>query len=372
MKTNEVVGLVFSNVHDSNVPELTEKRAIASVLFGGRYRLIDFTLSNLVNSGISKVGLITQNNYRSLIDHIGSGKPWDLDRKSGGIYLLPPYVSAGVGRFKGSVEAIDGAMTFLKRSKEKYVVMCNADVVSSMNIENIVDFHIDNCADITICYKNGTMPENRRDVLALETEKGGKVKRLYLEEGGTENTDFSLGVCVIEREFLISLIEEARRDNLTNFSRDVVMPQLGKCSVYAYKIDSYAEVIDSNSSYVKANMMLLDPEVRRSLFQKKRPVFTKSRDNMPTRYGISSKVENSIVGEGCVIDGTVKNSIIFRNVTVEDGANVENCIIMQGSVVKKNSECKYMVADKNTTISEDAVIKGTENYYSFIRKNSKV
>ena len=117
MKTNEVVVLVFTNIQNSNIQELTEKRAIASVLFGGRYRLIDFTLSNLVNSGISKVGLITQNNYRSLIDHIGSGKPWDLDRKSGGIYLLPPYVSAGVGRFKGSVEAIDGAMTFLKRSK---------------------------------------------------------------------------------------------------------------------------------------------------------------------------------------------------------------------------------------------------------------
>lgn len=372
MRANDVVGLVFANVHDSNISELTGERAIASVLFGGRYRLIDFTLSNLVNAGISKVGLITQNNYRSLLDHIGSGKPWDLDRKSGGIYLLPPYVEAGVGRFKGSIEALGSSLTFLKRCKEKYVVMCNADVVSSINIENVVDFHIEKGSDITICYKNGVMPENRRDVLALKADEDGKVTELYLEEGGAENTDFSLGVCVIERELLIDIITEGRKQNLTNFSRDIVMPSLGKMKIFAYLIDSYAEVIDSNSSYVAANMKLLDPEVRRKLFLKKRPVFTKSRDNMPTRYGVNSDVSNCLIGEGCVINGKVKNSIIFRNVEIGENAEIENCIIMQGSVVGNGADCKYIVADKNVKISDGAKISGTEKYYSFIRKNSEV
>lgn len=372
MRANEVVGLVFANVHDDNISNLTGPRAMASVLFGGRYRLIDFSLSNLVNSGISKVGIITESNYQSLMDHVGAGKPWDLDRKSGGLYILPPYMAKGVGKFRGSLEALEGALTFLKRCKEKYVVMCNADVVSSINIENVVDFHIENDADITVCYKNGVMPKNDRDVLSLKVADGGKVTSVQLEDAGVENTDFSLGVFVISTELLISIITEARKHNMHDFSRDVILGGFDKFKVCGYKIDSYAEVIDSPYNYVKANMMLLNSDVRHNLFNRKRPVFTKSRDNMPTRYGINSKVENSIIGEGCVINGTVKNCVIFRNVNVADGAVLENCIIMQGSDIGENAKCRYVVADKNTKIADGTEIAGAETYYSFIKKNAEI
>lgn len=374
MRANEVMGLVFANVRDKNISELTDYRAMASVFFGAKYRLIDFTLSNLVNSGIYKVGVLTESNYRSLMDHISSGKPWDLDRKYGGLYILPPYNTAEVGRFKGTVRALDSAMTFLSRSKEKYVVMCNANVVSNIDIEAVVDSHLKSDCDITVCYKNGTMPENKRDMIALNVDGKGNVTDIRLDAKGTENVNYSLGIWVIEKELLMKLISEAAARNLYDFSRDVVMAlfNAGKLKVKGYEITTYAEVLDSPQSYVDASMKLLDASVRRELFVKNRPIYTKSRDNMPTRYGVSSDISNTLLGEGCVIDGTVKNSIIFRDVIIESGAVVENCILMQGVKVGKNSHLKYVAADKNTEISENSEIFGAEKYYNFIKKDAKI
>lgn len=372
MRANEVMGIVFANVHDRYISALTEQRAMASLPFGGRYRMIDFSLSNLVNAGISKVGVITESNYRSLMDHIGSGKPWDLDRKAGGLFILPPYNTAEAGGFSGHVEGLIGAMQFLRRSKEKYVVMCDADVVSNIDIEAVVDSHIARGADVTVCYKNGTMPINDRDVLAFKTDKNFKIEEIYLEEQGKEKVDFSLDIFVIERELLISLILEASSKNLSNFSRDVIMPKVSALNIYGYKVDNYAEVIDSLEVFVNANMKLLDPKARKELFVSTRPVYTKSRDNMPTRYGIDAKVTNSLVADGCVIDANVKNCIIFRDVTVGSGSSLENCIIMQGATIGQNTNLKYVVADKNAAVGDNVQMFGAPTYSSFIKKNAKI
>lgn len=372
MRANEVMGIIFANAHDRYLSDLTQNRAIASVLFGGRYRLIDFPLSSLVNAGIGKVGVITENNYRSLMDHIGSGKPWDLDRKSGGLFILPPYNTAEAGDFNGHIEGLWGAMTFLRRSKEKYVVLCDADVVCNIDIEALVDRHIETGADITLCYKHGTMPENDRDVMAFTMTSDHKIDDICFKSGNTPNVDFSLDIFVMERELLIALILEASSRNLRNLSRDIIMPKVKTLSLYGYEITGYAEVMDGMDSYVRANMKLLDPEVRRELFAADRPIYTKSRDNMPTRYGVNAKTYNSLIGDGSVILGTVRNSIIFRDVTVEEGAVLENCIIMQGAKIGKNAKLKHIVADKNAVISDSTEMAGAATYPSFVKKGSRI
>ena len=372
MKNNDVIGLLFANVRDRNLESLTSLRAAASVPFGARYRLIDFALSNLVNAGINKVGVITANNYRSLMDHIGSGKPWDLDRKAGGLFILPPYSTYDVGSYHGSVGALGGAMTFLRRCKEKYVVLCDANIVINIDIKQIVKEHIKSGRDITVCYKNGDMPANNLNLLALNVEASGEISQICFCEEGTPNQNYAIGIFVMDRELLMKLTVDAINKNLKHFSRDIIMANHGSLSMNGYKIESYAQLMASQNSYVKASMDLLRPEVRRDLFVKDRPVYTKSRDNMPTRYGVAAKVNQSLIGEGCVIAGEVKNCIIFRDVIVEEGAVLENCILMQGTKIGKNAKLKFIVADKNTTISEGVEMSGAPEYYSFIKKDAKI
>ena len=371
MIKNEVMGILFTNVHDEYLGELTKKRAVASIPFGARYRLIDFSLSNLVNAGISKVGVITKANYQSLMDHIGSGKYWDLDRKKGGLFILPPYNTVESGLAESKVDALGGIMTFLRRSTEKYIVMCDANVVSNVDIDAIIQYHKQRKADVTFAYKNGVMPRNDHDRISFTLGKNGKVTDIRLDDSGT-NCNFSLHMVVLERELLISLIKEAQSKNLKHLTRDVFMSKANELEYFGYKVDTYAAVIDSCESYVKANIDLLDKKVRDKLFCSERPIYTKNRDNMPAKYDIGAAVTNSLVGDGAVIKGTVKNSIIFRDVTVGANTVIENCIIMQGCTVGKNVVLKYVAADKNTVISDNSEITGNKNYTVILPKETTV
>lgn len=372
MKNNNVMGVVFANVHDDLIRELTEVRSMASIPFGGRYRMIDFPLSNLVNAGVSKVGVIPKYNYHSLMDHLGSGKPWDLDRKSGGLSILPPYVNSDIRIDTGHIDSLSTVMNYLKGTKEKYIVLCDADVVGNIDISKMLSAHFESGADITIAYKNGPLPKSNRDIMSFEMDKDGRINKVRIPENYGVTCDFSLDVMVMERTLLMTIVKDAMEENMSRKLMDVISSKIKQLKIYGYAVKEFAWVIDGTESYANANFALLNPKVRSELFAKERPIYTKTRDDVPTRYGLNSKVKNSLIADGCVIDGEVTNCIIFRGVHIEEGANLSNCIIMQDSIIRRAADLKYVIADKNTEITEGRALCGAPTHYMTIRKFSKV
>ena len=372
MKNNNVMGVVFANVHDDLIRELTEVRSMASVPFGGRYRMIDFSLSNLVNAGISKVGIIPKYNYHSLMDHLGSGKPWDLDRKSGGLSILPPYLTSDVDVHAGHIDSLNTVMGYLRGSKEKYIVLCDSDVVGNIDISKMLAAHKENDADITIGYKNGPLPISKNDIMAFEMDKSGRVIKIRKPETYGVTCDFSLDVVVMKRTLLMDLVQTAREENMSRRWLDVISSRVNELKIFGYAVKEFAWVIDGTESYANANFALLNPKVRAELFTNERPIYTKNRDDVPTRYGLSSKVSNSLIADGCVIEGEVTNCIVFRGVKVEEGASLSNCIIMQDAIVRRAADLKYVIADKNTEITEGRALCGAPTHYMAIRKSAKV
>ncbi len=370
--TNDMLGIVFTNVHDELIHELTAQRSMASVPFGGRYRLIDFTLSNLVNAGVSDVGIITKANYRSLMDHIGSGKFWDLDRKVGGLVLLPPYSTSEAGIYEGQVGALIGILEYLKHAHETYVALCDADVISNLDLAAMLRDHVSNGADVTVAYKHGPLPRNLRDLMSFDVDETGRIRDIRIEGNCGAERDYSLDIIILERRLLIELVEAAASQGRTSFARDILQPRAESLRIFGRRVDTFAEVIDSAEHYVAANLRLLDRAARRELFTPERPIYTKIRDNMPTRYGLESKVSNALIADGCVIEGEVENCILFREVTVGKGAVLRNCIVMQGSEIGAGASLSYATLDKNVKVSPGAVLQGTEKCATFVRKGAVV
>lgn len=372
MRSNKILGIVFPNVHDELMGELTERRSMGSVPFCGRYRLIDFSLSNLVNAGISTVGIVTKYNYQSLMDHIGTGKAWDLDRKSGGLFFLPPYSNNDAKIYKGHLDGLAGAMHFLKSSKLRYVVLCDADVISNFDLSDMINKHIESGADATIAYKKGKMPLNHHDVMAF-TLDGDKITDITFAAPEQKDCNFSLDITVMSREKLIEIVKYGYEHNLTSLSRDIFQKAYNDLDMRGYEVTSYAAVMDSPESYARITAEVVgNADIRKQLFLSERPVFTKIRDDMPTLYGLDSAVKNSLIADGCVIEGTVINSVLFRGVKVGKGAVVENSIVMQDSVVMENSEVQYVTLDKKVTVEAGKTLRGTSIYPIYVRKGAKV
>lgn len=372
MKAKNVIGLVFANVHDELIGELAAARSMASVPFGGRYRLIDFPLSCMVNAGISNVGVIPKYNYHSLLDHLGSGKAWDLDRKSGGLSILPPYVNSDISMCTNRLKSINAISGYLNRTKEEYVLLCDAGVVGNIDLTALLERHAESGAEITVAYKNGSMPQNEGDVMALEMAPGGRVQQIKMISQSGVPCNYSLNLIVMKKDLMIKLANEAVMNNKTSLWRDVFQAGVQQLNIYGYEVPGSVWVIDSPATFAKANFALLQSNVRQDIFCAERPIYTKIRDDVPTRYGLSSKVSNSLIADGCFIEGTVENSIIFRGATVGEGTVVKNCIIMQDCVIGKNADLAYMVLDKNVTISDGTRMCGAETHLTFIRKNAVV
>lgn len=370
MRTSAVSGLIFANANDNMLKKLTANRSMASVPFGARYRIIDFALSNLVNAGVMSVGIITKENYRSLMDHVGSGVAWDLDRKNGGIYMIPPYYKSGVKRYMGSVSAMNGAMDFIERCSGEYIVLYNSHTIANIDISKAFKQHLATKADVTMVYHNGILPKDYDGKWFLTLGDDNRVTEMSFDEKEGE-VSYGLGVSIIKKDLLIKLVKEACEDDLVSFVKDVLANKLKTLKIYGFLHDEFVALMDNTATYYESSMSLLDKKVRDQLFNKKRPIYTKVRDGMPTRYGTKSKVKNSLLGDDCIIEGEVKNSILFRGVKVEKGAKVENCILMQETIVGKDAQLYNVIADKNAVISSEMVLKGSETRYCFVEKNHK-
>lgn len=369
------VGIIFSNMHDTNIPELTLKRTMASVPFGGRYRMIDFALSNMVNSGISKVGIITRNNYQSLMDHLGSGKDWDLARKNGGLFILPPF---GDGRstalYKSRLEALKGVLSFIERSTEEFVVLSDSDNICNIDLAKIVDSHIEKNADITVVCRTDDIEEGTcKVVTGLTYGKQMLVTDVCHPLGVTGRATIGINIYVMKRTLLASLVNDAVARGDDSFELDVIGKNLNRLKIVAYEHEGAFYIISNTPKYLECNLKLLDKTARDELFNVPyRPILTKVKDSPPTRYSDNAKVANSFIADGCEIDGHVENCIIFRDVKVARGAVVRNSVIMQNTYIGSNSSLNYCITDKNVTIRNNRVLSGCDVQPYFLIKNSLI
>ena len=368
-----VLGLVFANMHDTTLGDMTKNRTMGSVMFGGRYRLIDFPLSNMVNSGISEVGVITKSNYQSLLDHLGSAREWDLARKKGGLYILPPFGNVESTLYRGRIEALYGAMSFIKHSRAKYVILSDCDVVTNIDYKPIVAAHIESGADITAVAHTGVYSSDdikTSTVFNVDADKNVTSVLINPDISGTCTT--SLNVFVMSMDFLIETVNDAMARGNVSFERNILQEKCRELKIKIYEYDNYFSKLNSPESYFKSNMALLEPENARKLFVSKRSIYTKASDNAPVKYDLDSKVSNSLVADGCIIEGEVENSVLFRGVKVGKGAKVKNCILMQGTVVGDNAELNYLITDKNVSICENHILTSSPQYPMYVGKGASV
>ncbi len=399
MKT---LGIIFSNIYDDCLKELTEKRTVASLPFGSKYRQIDFAVSNFSNSGIKNVGVITKYNYGSLMDHLSNREFFDLNCKNECLNIIPPFFLNSSSVYKGKMEALYNALSFLQKGDYENVILSDTNIILNINFKKVLERHIKLNADITavsvnlnLKSKNPTAAErtdncnnalnenvyfyinkNKRitDVLISKLSETEMVKKQQKESSFNKNNKkniFSaLNMYVIKRSVLISLILNAYELNEISFERFVLQNGIlnKKLKAYIYEFNGIYLKNDNIQNYFYNNMALLKSEVRKELFIKERPILTKVLDEVPSRFGQNAIVENSLISDGCIINGKVKNSIIFRSVTVEENATVENAVIMQNSYISKNAEIYYSILDKNVIVKSGTILKGAETHAVTVKK----
>lgn len=367
-----VLGLIFASMHDSYVSELTKQRTMGSIPFGGRYRLIDFPLSNFVNSGVSEVGVITKSNYSSLLDHLGSGRDWDLSRKKGGLHLLPPYSQTG-GIYKGRLDALSNIWSFVEHSNAKYVILSNCDVVTTIDFNPVLKQHKETEADITLIYSRGYYDSEKNNCATiLELKEDNTLGGVLVDPAISGELNQWLDIMIVSKDFLKKIVSDAASRNIYSFTREILQNKSSEYKIMGYEHKDFFVRIDSVQNYYIANRMLLEQEKRSSLFKTKTPVYTKIGDNAPVKYGLESNIKNSLIADGCVIEGTVENSVLFRGVKVGKGAVIKDSVIMQGTKIGNNCSISYVITDKNVEISDDKVLTGSETYPLYIGKNGKI
>lgn len=370
MRNYTALGLIFPNMHDDAIRDCTAVRSFGSLPFGGRYRLIDFVLSGMVNAGITKVGVLTKSNYQSLMDHLGSGKAWDLSRKNEGLYFLPP-LSNSDAKYQGRISSLADVMTFLRRSKEKLVILSDCHMVGNLDFSAMIRAHEESGAEVTVACRRGAVPQ-LADIPLLTMDAAGRVTDMLLGRVSEEEGLYGIGVYVMQKDWLMRIVSEAVARNQYHFERDILQGRLHEIDVRGYEVPQLIVPIYSLESYYRANLRLLDPAVRQELFPKSRPVYTKLRDCAPAQYGLHAKVENSLVADGAHIEGTVKNSIIFRGVTVGRDSVLEDCVVMQDVTVDRHCTLTCVIADKNAIFREGRTLQGFDTYPVYIKKNSVV
>lgn len=367
------LGIIFPNSYDSLVPDLVDERLMAALPFAGRYRIIDFLLSSMSNCGMNNISILPSEKYHSLMEYVASGRDWDLVRKNGGVNIFPPFAEKNFKMYNGRVDALENILPFLKECKEKYVLMCDSNIVTNFDIKALIDAHVESGADVTIAYTEQTIPDellkndSLKDMYYTLKVVDGKVDRIYMNMAGGQKQNLSMNIYVIDRELLCDMIHSASVRGYVYFERDILAPRLEKYNVRAYKYEGYCSRITGMKSYFDENMRLLKNENLDALFDGN-PIRTRVRDDNPTRYIGEAKVKNTLVADGCVIEGEVENCVLFRGVKVGKGAKVKNCVIMQDTVIEENAELEYIVTDKNVTVGKGKSMKGTDTFPVYVKK----
>lgn len=369
------MGIILTGGKSGRLKEISLERSIAAVPLGGKYRIIDFVLSNMVNSGITNVGVLTQYNYRSLMDHLGSGKEWDLDRKNEGLFIFPPYLSEyGTGWYKGTADAMFNNITFLYRSDEEYVLIGQGYAVYNMDYEPMLEQHIRTNADITVACRNMSdlSCDDQKLLGMVEINDKGRITDFMEKPLHPKSSIGSMGVYIIKRKLLIEILEESAAKGLTEFVQDIIVRRTDTMNISSYMFTGYWRPLSSIQLYYQTNMELLNPKVRQELLMNTRKIFTKVKDEPPAKYNEEANVHNSIIADGCIIEGIVEDSILFRGVRVMKGAYIKDSLVMQGALVESDVNLRYCILDKGVVISKGKSLNGDSQWPLIVGKNVKV
>ena len=366
-----MMGLIYTGERDAELRELTATRAVAAVPFCGRYRLIDFPLSAMVGSGIRNVGVIMQRDYQSLLDHIGSGKTWDMSRKDGGLRMLPPFGLPEYhrGNYTGTIEALNAVATYIRDIKEPNVILLLGSVCANIDLAAAARQHTEKNAEITaICADHELAGIHHRYVIG----KDGFAEKLLFDRAGGDGLP-SLEGYIIRRDTLLDMMDRCKGENKFRFHRDGLQAYLedgGRINTYVHK--GYASIIRTVDDYYTSSMDMLERDNISQMFPADRPVRTKLSEGVSTYYGENAHAKNSLVADNCIIEGDIENCIISSGARIADGARLRNCIVMRGCTVQPGCDLSYVIADKYVSFSDGTKLMGSPNLPVVVPKKSRI
>ncbi len=371
-------GIIFSSLNSNTLSRLTSERTVAAIPFACRYRLIDFCLSNMVNANISNINIVANYNYRSLVEHLGSGKDWDLARREGGINIISPYqiaVSSSTQMFSTHMEALRTMKKeYIDSFKEDYVVLMDSDHVLNIDIADVIKYHEETGAAITFVTQKLSPDYTSKTPRMMISSDNGQITDIAMNSAYNEkNPELALNMFVMKTVELRSLIEKAQAYSINSMT-SMLLANVKNGNYRAYRYDGYVASVSSFLDYYKCSMELVNNyEAFNSLLgNKEAPIFTRVHNSSPTVHTADAKVENSLIADECVIEGTVINSVIFRNVHIGKGAVVKDSVLFHGTTVEKNSQINCVVADKNVQITDGVHLSGNNNLPIYIQKSRKV
>lgn len=371
----DVFGLIYAGEENLRLGELINKRNVSALPIAGRYRVIDFILSNMVNSSMRNIGIITKRNYQSLMDHLDAGKEWDLSRKQDGLFILPPYDTVENNAVhEGMVDSLVGASAYIRRAPQEYCLYSTSSLVYNTSYNEMFEQHMKKGADITIMYcersKGSSRCVSNFSNLAMELDDKGRVRNAHYCTNRDEPGLIGMECMLMKKDLLKYLLENAVARNKHDMVQDVILENINRLHVYGYEYTGYVSKIDCVAGYYKTNMDILMPEVQDDLFYRDNSIYTKTKDEAPAKYGDNAQVKNSLIASGCVIEGNVENSVLFRGVYVAPGVTVKNCVVMQDTQVYENANLNKVILDKNVSIRPGSVLAGNELYPLVIPKGA--
>ena len=373
---SQAAGIIFSSLNNNTLSRLTSDRTVAAIPFACRYRLIDFALSNMVNANMSNIYVVANYKYRSLLEHIGSGKDWDLARRESGITFVSPFQSANAeGKmFATHMEALKSMKEYIDEIREEYVVLMDSDTALTIDLSDVIRSHEQTGANVTIVTSNVNSDYTAKSPRMMISSVAGKVTQIAMSAAYDErHPELALGIFVMETRYLRNLIDEAEAYNLNSLSM-FLLKNCKTSNYMTYKYHGFAACVSSFLDYYKYSMELASNEKAREslLWKKEAPIYTRVHNSAPTKHSGSAKVENSMIADECEIEGTVINSVIFRDVKIEKGAVVKNCVLFHGTHVCKNANLNCIVADKDVLITDGVTLSGNENMPFYIQKGRKI
>lgn len=364
----KVLGVIFADSHHANAHELTTVRPLGALPIGGRYRIIDFTLSNMVNSGMINVAVVTLNNYHSLMGHLGSGKPWNLARHRYGLILFPPFSNLSSSGSDSRIDILYGILDFLKRSSQEYVLLSESNILSNHTLNDIYEKHIENKSDITVLYQNLDGSELSGNETFIYTDENENITSIETRENLSGATKKYIGYVLINKQVLINIIEHSKIRGKKGYLTNLVARNIGKLKIKAMPLTGYAKLITNVKEYYDASMDILNKDIRNELFNEDHPIYTKDKNTTPTKYLLNANVKNSFIADGCIIDGEVENSIIGRSVKIKKGTKISNSVIMQQTEIGENVHLKNVIIDKKVIIRDNKELVGDSNYIVVVGK----
>lgn len=363
------MGIINLSEREDNIRRLTYHRPLAAIPIAGRYRILDFTLSNLVNAGVQNISIFTQDKYRSLLDHLGTGKAWDLDRKNDGMFIMSPKPDYIMGTRRGDIWNFKNHIDYIHLSKQSNVIVTSSSMICNLDYEDVIKHHNETGADITMIYKRvGSCAEDFQYCNVLTINEEGRITGTVLNLGEENERNISMDMFIMKKALFLDIVNTCVSRGDCDYFKQAVHNNLCELKVCGYKFEGYAACVNSVQSYYRTNMQLLNQDISTELFFKNGLIFTKVKDEPPTKYEKDSRVLNSLVANGCIIDGYVENSILFRSVRVKKGAVIKNSIIMQNCIIEEDVFLKSVILDKDVKITRDKQLKGDENYPVVIEK----